>query len=98
MPTYVFYIGLALGWLGIALYMIIEPEAVGEATGMVRYGHITSGSPAYMVRFAGCIMLTLVPGCIVGSWASLWWVGVVVAVGLAIPLYIAAGRLDPLDS
>ena len=82
-----------LGYVGVALYMIVNPDVVGQARGWVgRGGYVDAPTPGCMVRFAGCVMLAVFPGVAVGS-AMVWWAGVLVGIAIAVGLYLLAVRL-----
>jgi hypothetical protein len=81
-------------YIGFAIYMIVEPDVVGQATGTLRH-RIDAPTPAGMVRFAGCAMLAVFPG---GAGAYLfgsWWAGVLVGLAFAIGIYVVAERFLP---
>ena len=46
--------GLVLAGAGV--YLIVNAESVGEATGMIGHGAVDSPTPAPLVRFAGCVL------------------------------------------
>ncbi len=82
-------------WVGFAVYMIVESDAVGQATGFVRGQYIDTPTPGGLVRFAGCAMLAVFPGAIAGAALGAWWAGVVVGLAVAIGLFALANRLLP---
>ena len=93
----VFPLLVAAAYIAAAVYMILNPEVVGEARGYIGHGSVTASTPGCLVRAAGCVMLALLPGGLAGSATGLWWVGVLVGAGAAVGLYVAAGRWRPLD-
>ena len=90
----VFGILAVLVYLGAAVYMIYDPETVGNATGVAGHGYVGVATPAGMVRFAGCAMLALPGGLATGA---VWWpLGIVCGLAVAIGLHHVAQRLWPL--
>ncbi|MGC9318550.1 MAG: hypothetical protein ACP5KN_11030 [Armatimonadota bacterium] len=81
-------------YVGAAIYMIVEPDVVGGATGWVRGHYIDTPTPGCMVRFAGCAMLAVLPGGAVGVTAGTW-LGVVAGLAVAVGLYMLAERFLP---
>lgn len=77
-------------YVGLAIYMIIDPEALGQYTGRAGHGHITATTPGCMVRAAGCCMLAIIPGALVAGFSVL--AGVIVGLMAAVVLYVAAAR------
>jgi hypothetical protein len=84
-------------YCGGAVYMILNPEAVGQASGAIGHGYVDKATPGCLVRFAGCAILAVWPGVILGRLTGYWWIGVVAGVPVAIGLYLLAGRWWPLD-
>jgi hypothetical protein len=81
-------------YFGAAIYMIYDPEPVAGFTGSMGRGNITATTPPEMVRFAGCLMLSLPVGAL--TWAIWWPLGIVVGLAAAAGLYYAAKQLWPL--
>lgn len=81
-----------LGYVGVALYMIVNPDVVGQAQGRMGRGYVDTATPGCMVRFAGCAMLAVLPGWLAGG-VLVWWAGVLVGVAIAVGLYLLAVRL-----
>ena len=83
-------------YLGIAIYMIVEAESVGQITGVVHGSMITSTTPGCMIRFAGCAMLAVFPGAFFAFLVGAWWAGVLFGLAAAIGLNLLANRFLPL--
>jgi len=86
----------------IAAYLILRPEVVAQATGLLFVRYVDSTSPAWVMRFLGCGMLAYIPGRIVAVLTHLWWVGLLAGLALATVLHWAACRWrsvpeDPVD-
>jgi len=90
----VWSIVVLLGYVAAALYMIVNPDVVGQARGWVAHGAIDAATPGCMVRFAGCVMLAVLPGVVVGGLVAVW-LGIMVGLAVAIGLYVLAGRILP---
>ncbi len=84
----------ALVYFGAALYMIYDPETPAAATGRMGHSQITAETPAGMVRFAGCVMLTWPLG--VPAWILWWPLGIIVALAAAIGAHHLANRWWPI--
>lgn len=81
-------------YIGFAVYMIVEPDVVGQATGTLRH-RIDAPTPGGMVRFAGCMMLAVFPGAAVAFAFDAWWAGTLVGLAAAIGMFVLANRLLP---
>lgn len=93
----VFTLLVVAAYIGVAIYMILNPEVVGDMRGWVGHGSLTMSTPGCLIRAAGCVMLALLPGGLAGALTGLWWVGVLVGLAAAVGIYIGAGRWWPLD-
>ena len=83
---------IGLFWVAGAVYMIVAPDVVGQARGWMGHGAIDTDTPGCMVRFAGCCMLAVIPGEIVGG-ALGWVAGVAIGLAVAVAFYVLANRL-----
>jgi len=54
--------------------------------------YVDTATPGCMVRFAGCVMLAVLPGWLVGA-DLVWWAGLLVGTAVAVGLYVLAVRL-----
>ncbi|MBM3471791.1 MAG: hypothetical protein FJX75_00795 [Armatimonadetes bacterium] len=84
------------GWFAAAAYLILRPEVVGQATGLLPIPPVNRPSPAWTMRFVGCGMLAYVPGNIVAHVTHLWWVGLLVGLPLAVAFYWLVSQTRPI--
>ncbi len=96
MALWLWNILLLLGYVAAAVYMIVNPDVVGQARGWAGRsgGYIDTATPGCMVRFAGCVMLAVLPGVFLGGLVATWF-GVVIGLAVAIGLYVLANRILP---
>ncbi len=83
-------------YVAIAIYLIVEAETVGQATGYVRGGYVDKPTPGCMIRFFGCAMLAVGPGALFAFAVGAWWAGVLVGLAAAVGLYVLANRVLPI--
>ena len=81
-----------LAYVAVAIYMIVNPEVVGQAQGHIGHGYVDSATPGCMIRWAGCAMLAWLPGWVVGG-VLVWWAGALVGTAITVGLYLLAVRL-----
>ena len=83
---------LLLGYIVFAVFLIVDPDILGQATGWLRGEEIDEPSTGGMVRFVGCAMLAMIPGGVVGRGYA-WWAGALLAILLALVLFALANRI-----
>jgi high-affinity Fe2+/Pb2+ permease len=83
-------------WFAAAAYLILRPEVVGQATGLLLIRYVNRPSPAWTMRFVGCGMLAYLPGNIVANLTHVWWVGVLSGLALAVVIYWLVSRARPI--
>ena len=85
---------VGLLYLAAAIYIVYDPEPLAGFTGSLGRGNITAQTPPGMIRFAGCLMLSLPFGLL--AWAVWWPLGIICWLGGAIALRYVANYLWPL--
>ena len=83
-------------YLLIAGYLILRPEVVGQATGLLIVRYVNRPSPAWTMRFLGCAMLAYVPGRVVAHLTHLWWGGLFTGLAFAVAFYWLVSRSRPI--
>ena len=80
-------IGLII-YLGLAAWLIYDPDALGEYTGWARGHHIDTPTPGYMIRSIGCCMVAYPPAYVLWGlltgWGLVPWAAIAITATLGL--------------